>query len=58
MEAFLRKNLQNNEISLSFHLSKQEAVQRNYSKQEYLLEMEKMNLMLTTFIKEFELEFD
>ncbi|MBO4840180.1 MAG: DNA polymerase III subunit gamma/tau [Bacteroidaceae bacterium] len=58
MEAFLRKNLQNSEISLSFHLSKQEAVQRNYSKQEYLLEMEKMNPMLTTFIKEFELEFD
>ena len=58
MESFLRTNLQNSEISLSFHLSKQEAVQRNYSKQEYLLKMEKMNPMLTTFIKEFELEFD
>ena len=58
MEAFLRSNLQNNEISLSFHLSEQEAVQRNYSKQEYLLEMEKMNPTLTSLIKELQLEFD
>ena len=58
LEAFLRQHLMNSELSLSFHLSEQEAVQRSYSKQEYLLQMEKMNPTLTSLIKEMELEFD
>jgi len=58
LEAFLRQHLMNSELSLSFHLSEQETVQRSYSKQEYLLQMEKMNPTLTSLIKEMELEFD
>lgn len=58
LEKFLQTSLQNNGIKLNFHLSEQEEVQRVYSKQELLLEMEKTNPSLTLLIKELNLEFD
>ena len=58
LEHYLRPRLQNSELSFSFELAKQEAVQRIYSKQEHLLELEKMNPSITSLIKELELEFD
>jgi len=58
LEGFLRMSLQNNAIHLSFHLSEEKDVQRSYSKQELLVELEKMNPSLTSLIKELELEFD
>ena len=58
LEGFLRTSLQNNAIQLSFHLSEEKDVQRSYSKQELLVELEKMNPSLTSLIKELELEFD
>lgn len=58
LEKFLQTSLQNNGIKLNFHLSEQEEVQRVYSKQELLLEMEKTNPYLTLLIKELNLEFD
>ena len=58
LEHYLRTRLQNSELSFSFELAKQEAVQRIYSKQEHLLELEKRNPSITSLIKELELEFD
>ena len=58
LEHYLRQRLQNSELSFSFELAKQEVVQRIYSKQEHLLELEKMNPSITSLIKELELEFD
>ena len=58
LEHYLRQRLQNSELSFSFELAKQEVVQRIYSKQEHLLELEKMNPSIKSLIKELELEFD
>ena len=58
LEHYLRPRLQNSELSFSFELAEQEAVQRIYSKQDHLLELERMNPSLTNLIKELQLEFD
>ena len=58
LENFLRPRLQNSQVSFTFQLAEQEVVKRTFSKQEYLLEMEKMNPSLTSLIKELQLEFD
>ena len=58
LEHVLRFRLKNSEINFTFELAKQEAVKRTYSKQEHLLELEKMNPSITSLIKELELEFD
>lgn len=58
LERFLHQHLQNNDIRLNFHLSAQKDVKRSYSKQEQLIELEKLNPSLTLLIRELELEFD
>lgn len=58
IESFLRQDLRNSELNLTFHLTEEENIQHTYNKQEHLLQMEKMNPTLTSLIKELELEFD
>ncbi|MBO7069048.1 MAG: DNA polymerase III subunit gamma/tau [Bacteroidaceae bacterium] len=58
LEKFLRPRLRNSELTFTFQLAKQEAVQRTYNKQEHLLELEKKNPSLASLIKDLELEFD